>query len=206
MPSERKSGQGRKRLAGLLLDTLEFGAPANQKAKGISVVAKRVSNSISDLALRILSDPRKPASLHIAEWIRDAKDARTGGSILHNASVIYQSGNRTDYESRVLSLYRALDGPVIVKSNVVTKVGLERVNGGSTRELRPAEYLSLIERARVLLAQVAARDEEMSNKVLTAKHGRYTPYIQDSFTEDLGKSMQRLIRKISRRSAAFMQT
>jgi hypothetical protein len=201
MPSER--GQSRARLAGLLLDTLEFGAPANQKAMGISVVAGRVSKYISELAENILNNPSKPANELIEKWIDGAKAVRPGGTIRHNASVMYHSENRTDFESRVLALYRSLDGPVIERTTVVTKAGLKRVQSGSTRALRPAEYLNLIERARALLAHVALRDAEMKARVVAAP-GRYNDRIRKSFAEDdIGSSMKRLIQKIARRNIAL---
>ena len=177
MPSERKSGQSRARLAGLLLDTLEFGAPS-ARAANITVVALRVSESIRELAIDILEDPASVKDL-IGKWQKSVKVAKRtwdnkivhGGTVEDNASTIHQkSAGRGDFEERVLALYRALDGDVYEKgtkiSADVSRPKPPRTNTGAIQTSgRIADHLDHLRRARLLLDAVIKEDKHIHNRV-----------------------------------------
>ena len=178
MPSERaKSGQSRERLAGLLLDTLEFGQ-ARGRASEVTVVALRVSDSIRRLAIDILEDPSTVNTL-ITDWQKSVKKPKSPGAatVEDNASTIHQkSAGRGDFEARVLALYRALDGDVYDKSTKITanvrrtkasttNATTTTTTGGIAASTRVADHRDHLRRARLLLDAVIAEDKHIHNRV-----------------------------------------
>jgi hypothetical protein len=173
MPSER--GKSRARLAGLLLDTLEFGQK-RERASEITVVALRVSDSIRDLAIDILESPSSVNAL-ITAWQQSVKlQKRTwdnkivhGGTVEDNASTIHQkNAARGDFEARVLALYRALDGDVYEKGTKIT-ANVRRTKAPTTGVIaasgRIADHLDHLRRTRLLLDAVIAEDKHIHNRI-----------------------------------------
>ena len=136
----------RERLAGLMLDALDFGVPKQParpklkpsmdpnlkrgRAQGITEAGKRVAGNLRKLVGDIMKETREGKLFEmkdgtgnvevrtrtvdeiLAEWRGTLKTAQIGGSIERNAKFMSQNQNRSDFESRVLSLYKALDGTI----------------------------------------------------------------------------------------------
>ncbi len=160
-----------------MLDTLEFGQK-RERASDITVVALRVSDSIRELAIRILQNPVDVNKL-IEKWQKSVKlprfDAITnrvipGGTIEDNASTIHQkSGGRGDFEARVLALYRALDGDVYDKGRKIV-ANVRRTKAPTTGAIaasgRTADHRDHLRRARLLLQAVAEEDLHIHDRIV----------------------------------------
>jgi hypothetical protein len=166
---------GRARFAGFLLDNLEFGAP--MRATEITEIARRVRESIHDLAVDIL---HKPAAVNelIKEWQESVKHPQAGkkGTVQQNASAIHRKSSthggagRGDYESRVLALYRALDGEVLKKGEYAAadlrRVKATRAANAAITSVRIGDHLARLEQARLLLGVLIEEDMWVRNRVI----------------------------------------
>lgn len=211
----------RERLAGLMLDALDFGgkdAPKKPKkktvilsdedrarmngakAQGMTEAGTRVAADLKQLVEAILRERRaggvattdasgnptglKPRSVDeiLADWRKKASEKQDGkkASIAEYAKFMRQ-GKRSDYESRVLSLYKALEGPE-EKSDVSREtVKRERAKQGDMAKRERAKkgdmdevdaLIKMYNRAIAILREIDKNAADVTEKLYSGGQGQ----------------------------------
>jgi hypothetical protein len=184
----------RERLAGLMLDALDFGGPKQParpklkpsmdpnllrgRAQGITEAGKRVAGNLRKLVGDIMQETREGKLFEmkdrtgkvenrtrtvdeiLAEWRGTLKTAQIGGSIERNAKFMSQNKNRSDFESRVLSLYKALDGTIETKE--ASKSEVKRVRKD---EMSLAALVGLFKRVTDNLGQIEQHTKAVKKRI-----------------------------------------
>jgi len=201
MPTE-----ARQRLAALMLDALDFGAPKPKprrlkasedenlkrgKAEGATKPAQRVAKNLTNLVWDIMNEtkvrrlfPKKNENGQIVKdaqggviedtrsvdeiliaWREKLRDDASSGSVKLNAKFISEKEHKTDFERRVLSLYKALGGP-LADSASKDQVKVKRVQG---QDMTLPALLGLYARLAQNLKTILDAEKSLSTQKKTAK-------------------------------------
>lgn len=197
MPPKKVSKDARERLAGLMLEALDFGEPkpklrvkqyedlARGRASGATTASNIVAADLKKLIRGFLAESRngyfwdaetkerkdaRGIDAILAAWRDEADKVQDGQrtSVAVYARFMEDKPTKTDHEQRVLSLYKALSGPLAERAD---KDSVKRVRTAAG-EMSVDVLINLYKRAATILDEINAKADSVKERVNSGGAGK----------------------------------